>query len=72
MTEKQLKELREAMKFIRKQQIIWLIIGAVIGIVIWEFIVPYFAPESFYDWLYGIETFEAIDLPPDFIIDFTG
>lgn len=72
MTEKQLKELKEALKFVRKQQILWLVIGIVVGIAIWEFVVPYFAPESFYDWLYGIETYYPTDIPDDLIIDYVG
>jgi len=72
MTEKQLEQLKEAMKFLRKQKIIWFVIGAVVGIAIWEFVVPYFAPDSFYDWLYGIETYIPTDIPSDLWIEDVG
>ena len=72
MTEKQVKELKEALKFLRKQKIIWLVIGMVVGIVLWEFIAPYFIPDSFYDWFYGIETYHPTDIPIDFIIEYVG
>lgn len=66
------EEVERMLKVRRKQQILWLVIGVVVGILIWEFILPLFLPEAFYDWFYGIDTYTLENLPLDFEIDFVG